>query len=792
MKYNLSRIAEICNGTLRGGDRTVEGISTDSRNSAVGGDSLFVAIAGRNHDGHQFIKQLYEQGWRSFMVERWVEGVFPYASFVKVDNAVDALQALASDYRSGFAGKVVGITGSNGKTVVKEWIAQMMPPEVKLFRSPRSYNSQIGVPLSILMMDLKEDIALIEAGISTAGEMEKLQRVIRPDIGIITTLGEAHQDGFSSIEEKLDEKLKLFEGTPTVLYNSAYPEIGDRLRRMEPPRKLIDARVNEPDHHGFSDRASRENAAMAITLCRLLAPEHMPPIGQNDDLLHRLSSVAMRLEVKEGLSGSLIVNDSYNSDINSLGIALDYLANVCGGRPRMVVLSDILQSGMTGADLYGRVARMLRDSGVASVVGVGGEISRYSHLFDIPARFFPTTESYMADVDYLSIEGQAILLKGNRAAGFERLDHAFALRTHTTTLEVDLDAMVHNLNWHRAKLAHGTRIMAMVKASSYGHGTFEVAQMLQHEGVSYLAVAFADEGVLLRRRGITMPIVVLNADAGSFDLMVAHRLEPEIYNYASLEDFCALLRRYSETGYPIHIKLDTGMHRLGFDDKQIYRLTDLLEQNSKLLRVRSLFSHLAAADEPRHDDFTRIQISNFESMSVTVMAALKYPVLRHIANSAGIERFPEAAYDMCRLGIGLYGVGSPELRPVGRLMSRIVQVKRLAAGESVGYGRDTVLQADTRLAVVPIGYADGLDRHLGEGHWAMEVNGKPAPTVGRVCMDTCMIDVTDIEAAEGDRVTIYGGDGDYSVSAVARQLGTIPYEVMTRIDDRVKRVYLKE
>ncbi len=788
MKYALSEMAAVCGGVLAGRDITAGSVFSDSRAALPGGVPLFAAIAGRNHDGHAYIGELYRRGVRAFMVERDVEaGDYPDAGFVRVANSVTALQALAADWRSRFKGTVVGITGSNGKTVVKEWAAALAPAGVTLFRSPKSYNSQIGVPLSLLMAAGDEDVVLVEAGISQPGEMARLAAVVRPDVGIITTLGDAHQENFSSHEEKAAEKLQLFAGVRTIIYNSAYPLVENALREAYPQARLFDAACETEAREIFGDEASRQNAAAAVALWDVLGYDHTSTVAR----LASLQPVAMRLELKEGINDSLIVNDSYNSDINSLAIALDYLAGVAGGRPQTLVLSDILQSGFAERELYTRVGQMVARSGVDRLVGIGERIRLHADMFDVPhADFHPTTEAYLAAMGRDDFAGRAVLVKGNRSSQFERLTHALESKSHTTVLEIDLDAMIHNLNVHRAMLPSGVRVMAMVKAAGYGNGSHEVAAMLQHQGVEYLAVAFADEGVALRRRGITIPIVVLNADADSFGLMIDNGLEPEIYNFESLAGFAAALGSRGERSYPVHIKLDTGMHRLGFEESDMLRLIAELERLSGLVRVSSVFSHLACADEPEHDEFTLGQIALFDKMS----SRLSGNPIRHIANSAGIARFPQAVFDMVRLGIGLYGICEPRLclRPVSMLRSRIVQVKELAEGETVGYGREGVVRGTMRVAVIPVGYADGLDRRLGNGQWKALVGGEPVPTIGRISMDTCALDVTGTDVRVGDEVVIFGPTPGHTVEDMAHVLGTIPYEVMTSVDARVKRIFIKE
>ena len=788
MKYTLSEIAAVCGGELTGRDGAVGSVTVDSRGSLAGADTLFVGVAGRNHDGHDYIEELYRRGVRAFLVERDMAAL-PDAGFVRVASAVDALQALAADWRRRFKGTVVGITGSNGKTVVKEWAAALAPYGMKIFRSPKSYNSQIGVPLSVLMIEGDEAVAIIEAGVSQAGEMARLAAVVRPDIGIFTTLGDAHQENFSSLEEKAKEKALLFTGARTIIYNSAYPTVGEVLRRTG--AQLVDAAAWEKTAaRSFADAASRQNAAAAAALWNELG---YPEATLRLDMLQ---PVAMRLELREGAGNSLIVNDTYNSDINSLAIALDYLRSVSGGRPQMLVLSDILQSGLPERELYERVARLVAQSEVERVVGIGERIGRHADLFtalpDVRTDLYPNVEAYLAASETLA--GFAILLKGNRDARFERLAHALESRTHTTVLEIDLDAMTHNLNAHRALLKPKTHLMAMVKASGYGNGLHEVAAMLQHHGVDYLAVAFADEGSALRLRGITLPIVVLNADADSFALMIAEGLEPEIYNFESLAAFAAELRRHGERAYPVHIKLDTGMHRLGFGAEEVTRLGDELSALGDLMRVSSVFSHLACADDPSQDDFSRSQIALFANLSGSLAARLGYAPLRHIANSAAMERFPDAQFDMVRLGIGLYGIGSHALglHPVGTLRTRVVQVRSLSDGETVGYGREGLVHGSASVAVLPVGYADGLDRRLGNGRWSVLVGGRPAPTIGRISMDTCAIDVTGLSVQTGDEAVVFCGASGHTVEDMARALDTIPYEIMTGIDARVKRIFVKE
>lgn len=786
MRYFLSDIARICGGELVGEDLLVTSVVTDSRTSVFAAEALFVAMCGKNHDSHDYVPEMLQRGVQAFMVERdntaWLaEGV----GYVRVNNSIEALQQLAAAHRRSFIGRVVGITGSNGKTIVKEWIARSLPADTKLFTSPMSYNSQLGVALSLLMIEGDEDVAIIEAGISEVGEMQRLESMIQPDTVVFTSIGDAHQSNFSSLEEKIREKLILARNAACLIYHSHYSELQPIISQVVSPNcRVVDAADVQCDTLSQNDVIAIDSQ-LVKTLCREVGYE-----------CHNVEyrDMAMRLEVKEGIAGSKIINDSYNSDINSLTIALEMLSEVALGGRKVAIVSDILQSGMSDEQLYARVAALVNRAGVDLLIGVGEKISSYAHFFESPMRFYATTDELLLALRQEDIADSTVLLKGNRSSHFERVCHRFEQRSHTTVLEVNLAAMTHNISYFRRHLPKNHKLVAMVKASSYGAGDVEVAQLLQHQGINYLAVAFADEGITLREKGITMPIVVLNADAGSFDKMVSYSLEPEIYSFTSLKEFSRSVERYGHSSYPIHLKLDTGMHRLGFVEEDMAQLIDMLKVN-RYVKVASIFAHLACADMPEQDEYTRGQIELFDKLSMMVANSLPYKVLRHTANSAAIERFPEAAFDMCRLGLGLYGYGychNEELQVVSTLRSRVVQLRCRKAGESIGYARSQVLERDSLIATIPVGYADGLDRHLGSGAWSMLVAGKPAPIVGRVCMDSCMIDVTDIEGVqEGSEVLIFSANQGNTAEDMARVLGTIPYEIISTVASRVKRVYVK-
>ena len=783
MQFLLSQIAQICSAKHYGADCTVSSFITDSRTTSSTTSALFVAMRGVNHDAHDYINDMVERGVRAFIVEH--EVVLPDGcGAVVVDNALKALQKLAAFRRDNFEGHVVAITGSNGKTTVKEWIAQSLPQNAKLYRSPRSYNSQLGVALSLLMMPDDAQIALIEAGISQEGEMASLESMIAPQTVLFTSIGDAHQSNFRSLEDKICEKIYLAKSAERIIYNSEYRQLAAAIEERYYDRSLVDCALEQVDN--LPDGVWEGNARLVYAFCRTFgfaAPD-----------FSQLQPLSMRLEVKQGVDDALIIDDSYSCDIDSLTIALDYLNSVAQSRRKVVILSDILQSELSEDILYTHVAQKMVQCGVELLIGVGSGIMAQASAFTMQSRFFATTECLLENIEQIDIANSAVLIKGNRESRTERISHRLELKSHTTVLEVNLSAMERNINYFRSLMSPETKLVAMVKASSYGAGETEVAQMLAKQGVDYLAVAFADEGAELRAGGVKLPIVVLNADDNSFDTMVAAHLEPEIYSLRSLDAFAFVAR--GERSYPIHIKLDTGMHRLGFGEEDIDTLLERLDRYSDTIHVASIFTHLCVADDPSQDEFTKTQIALFDRLSSRIAEHLGYPVLRHAAASAAIVRFPEAHFDMCRLGLGMYGYGfehNDNLEPVSTLSTRIVQIRTLEAGQTVGYGRAGELTRTSRIATIPVGYADGLDRHLGCGRWSMIVGGQSAPTVGRICMDSCMIDVTDIaDVKEGDRVTIFSAERGNSAEDMAMTLDTIPYELLTSVSKRVKRVYIYE
>lgn len=750
MNYTLTQIAEIVGGTLHGEQKTVCTIAIDTRIASSDAQMLFVALTGAQRDGHTYLEAAAKKGISAALVERlpsnWERLMM---SFVVVADTLSALQTLAAHHRSTFKGEVVAITGSNGKTVVKEWFCQLWDEKNgRLFRSPRSYNSQIGVALSLLMISGDEKVAVIEAGISMRAEMERLEAMIRPTIGVLTNIGSAHAENFNSSQEQLAEKLRLFAHCPKIIR-------GDQLQ------------YPTIDEHNLA-----------------IVNQIYSTLGITPLVVETLLPVALRLEVQQGILGSEVINDSYNNDLLSLSAALDFARRQSTRRSLMLVISDIEQSGLNCDELYTRLAAIVRQYRVDSLIGVGRQMRSHASLFEgLAAQFYGSTEELLSSIDPSVFAASTVLIKGARSFRLEQLSSRIEERTHTTTLEVNLSRMVENLNRYRAIAGSGCRVMAMVKASGYGTGTLTVARTLLDAGASILAVAFADEGVTLRRGGISSPIVVLNSDPGSFAVMIDNHLEPEIYSFASLHSYIGEIRKAGITAAPIHVKIDTGMHRLGFMADQIAQLGDELAAQ-RHVQVASIFTHLAASEEPAQDDFTRSQIAQFDQMSSAIVNKIGYRPALSIANTAGTERFATARRDIVRVGIGLY-------RDVVTLATKITQIKQIPAGDTIGYNRRTRAQSEMTIAIIPIGYADGMDRHLSCRAAKVAINGTLCDIVGSICMDTTIIDITKIahQTKEGDRVEIIG-PASQSAADLASIVGTIDYEILTSISPRIKRLYV--
>ena len=794
MNYELKNIASIIGAKTMVNDqwstvnekRTIDWLLTDSRSLCYPESTLFFALRTDRGNGHHYIADLYQRGVRAFVVSEEPQGDFPNASFLVVPDTLQALQHLAAHHRSRFDIPVVGITGSNGKTLVKEWLYQLLAPDFTVTRSPRSYNSQIGVPLSVWGLWEKTEVALFEAAISQRNEMAALERIIKPTIGIFTCLGSAHQENFSSMEEKCSEKLLLMADAKVIIYPAGDAVIEKCIREANLKGKLVACHS--------TGNAFEDNKA----LCRAVCQE----MGLDDDIieerLRALEPVAMRLEVKDGQNDCTLINDSYNSDLSSLDIALDFMNRrpEKEGRERTLILSDILQSGVEPHALYTQLADLLIGRGVNNLIAVGGIISAHMDCFarlQGCRRFFPNTDALLASDTLSELQHQLVLIKGARSFHFERITDRMEKKVHETILEVNLSAIVKNLNHYRSFMKPETKMVCMVKADAYGAGAVEVAKTLQDHNVDYLAVAVADEGVTLREKGITQGIMVMNPEMSSFSTLFQYHLEPEIYGFRLLDALIHAAEHEGITNFPVHIKLDTGMHRLGFDpEKDMPLLIERLHRQTALI-PRSVFSHFVGSDSEDFDAFSELQYTRFLSGAERLQEAFPYPILRHICNSAGIERFPERQLDMVRLGLGLYGIDSCDNRTihnVSTLRTTILQIHDVKAGESVGYSRRTVLERDSRIASIPIGYADGLNRLLGNRHGFCLVNGKKAEYVGNICMDVCMIDVTGIPCEEGDLVTIFG-EG-LSPSELASRCGTIPYEILTGIAPRVKRIFFED
>lgn len=798
---------------------------TDSRKLVSADQSLFFAIKGDRYNGHEFINELYEAGVRSFVITK-KEAILPgvKANYLLVKDALQALQQLAAWYRKQFVLPVISVTGSNGKTIVKEWLYQLLREDYNIVRSPKSYNSQVGVPLSVWQITNENNLGIFEAGISKPGEMEYLQKIIQPTIGVFTNIGTAHDENFKDHQLKVSEKMKLFASVSKLIYCRDYSSIHDAVMNngileasvsvftwsRKTRADLQIGRINRKEHETelqgiyknefisiripFIDDASIENAihCWALLLFLEIDPEL---ISQRMELL---SPVAMRLEMKEGINNCSVINDSYNSDLGSLTIALDFMNQQKQHRRKTVILSDILQSGKDEKYLYGKVSELLQQKGVARLIGIGASLQRQQDVFDLEKRFYKDTDEFLSDLNYGAFNNETILIKGARSFGFERVSRALQQKAHETILEINLNAIVHNLNLFKSRLKPETKLMVMVKAFSYGSGSFEIANVLQFHRADYLAVAYADEGVELRKTGITLPIMVMNPEEQSFDAMISYKLEPEIYSFRILNHFTEALRRRGHehgTGkFPVHLEFDTGMRRLGFEENELNELIVRLK-NNKQIRIATVFSHLVASDEQEHDAFTKQQIDLFSRMSESLISHFNYPIVRHILNSSGILRFPEAQFDMVRLGIGLHGIAATtheqrQLQMVATLKTTISQIKHLKAGDTVGYSRKGVAQKEMTIATVGIGYADGLSRRLGNGVGQMLVQGHLVPIVGSVCMDMTMIDVTGIQVREGTEVIVFGQQP--SILDIAAQTNTIAYEVLTGISERVKRVYFQE
>lgn len=807
------QIAQLLGGEVisAGQDTTIDTYFFDSRRALFTSNSLFLAISGKNNDGHHFIGQLYEAGVRNFMVEKRISPL-PGANILFVPHVITALQAIAAHHRRQFQYPVLAITGSNGKTILKEWLGQTLSRKFNLVKSPKSYNSQLGTPLSVLRMQPDNTFAVFEAGISKPGEMQRLKEVLQPTLGVFTTLGPAHDEGFESREQKAREKWRLFADAEWVVYcrdhdmvNQSRPQNVKTFTWGKSPEadlrilsssqtqtgSSITLQHNQATHQfemPFFDKASVENAMHLIAVLIKL---------DFDDIfiqesLKELKSVPMRLEVKRGINQTTIIDDTYNNDLAGLQTALEFLNNQSRNTRKVLILSDILQAGNSGAALP-ELITMINNAGIDQVYGIGPLLTQTGDRIHADKEFFMTTEEFLSRISPDRFFGETILIKGARPFQFEKISNFLSEKIHGTKLEVNLDALSHNLNYYKSLLKPDVKIMVMVKAFAYGSGSVEVAHLLQFHQVDYLAVAYADEGIELRRQGISAPILVMNTTSDGFEKLIKYRLEPEIFSVRQLKSLIQFLNR-AKTPCPIHLKIDTGMKRLGFEWEEMDLVMKLVAGHP-YIKVQSAFTHLAGADEERHNEFSLQQLALFQKHIDKIKDALNYTPLFHALNSPGIIRFPEYQYDMVRLGVGLYGHEScgmrqEKLRPVGTLKTEISQIKKVKKGDTIGYGRKGRAERDATIATIAIGYADGFSRAFGNGRMTVNVGGRPAPLIGNICMDMSMIDITGIDAQEGDEVVIFGESP--TIQDLAAVLGTIPYEVLTSVGERVKRVYFSE
>ncbi len=820
MKIAIKQVQDILKskGEILFPDALIQWISIDSRSLQNNNSTLFFALVGDNHNGHDYITELSSNGVRNFVISQIPNPKPADCNFIVVPNTLVALQDLAAFYRRQFSIPVIAITGSNGKTIVKEWLSYLFAPDYSVIKSPKSYNSQVGVPLSVFGMNSYHDLGIFEAGISTISEMPQLQKILQPTIGVLINIGSAHDQGFESKKQKIHEKIQLFKSCKTFIYKKdtlveevlfaekaiskdtvyfSWSTIDKSatvfIDRIDSHNKITTVRfLYKNESHSvvipFIDKASIENA---ITCLVVLLSQNIE-ITTIQQRISDLYPVQMRLQVKPAINNCTLIDDSYSNDLQSLTIALDFLEQQKQHKYKTIIISDIEQSGLSKEELYSVLWNQLNENNIQKIITVGKEISSYLKQYK-EVSFFETTDALINDISNLSFENQTILVKGARNFQFEKVVKALEYRKHETVLEVNLDAITHNLNFYKSRLQPTTKIMVMIKAFGYGNGGYELAKLLSYHRVDYLGVAFADEGIALKEAGINTPIMVMNPEISSFRSIVQHQLEPEIYNFRGLQAFLKVANELELKSYPIHIKLDTGMHRLGFESKDVDELIAVLS-STKVVQIKSILSHLAASDSLTYQDFTQNQIEGFDQMATKLAQSTACQPIKHIANTSGIINYPQAHFDMVRLGIGLYGIGyteieNIELQNVSTLKSVISQIKDIPVGDSVGYSRMFVAQKSMRTATVPIGYADGVSRLLSNQKGYIYINNCKAPIVGNVCMDMLMVDVTDINCQEGDEVIIFGEQ--LSTKELALNQNTIPYEILTRISHRVKRIFYR-
>ena len=826
LKYNLQDINVMLGGTFLQYKKNtdIKYLAIDSRNISFPQETLFFALQGPRRNGHSFIQNAYNDGVRNFVISKKIKTeTFEQANFILVDDTIQALQKLTMHHRESFHIPIIGVTGSNGKTIVKEWLYTLLEDDLNIVKSPKSYNSQIGVPLSIWQMDTNHEMGIFEAGISEVGEMEKLQAIIKPDIVIFTNIGPAHQSGFISTTQKIQEKLKLFGDSGMLIYCRDHEKIHQVLFNAKQTIRTLcwTSKQNEAadihfnltkqlkhtevkaTYHGssfnfklpFVDESSIENALHCC--CVLLCDSSYHDDEILNEKLALLNAMPMRLELKAGINNCTLIDDTYNTDYESLKIALDFQEQQNSHLKNTLVLTDIFQSGKSKAKLYTEIANLINEKNISRLIGIGPKIKKHQDKFKVKDKvFFNKTKSFYKKIDQFKFNGECILFKGARKFKLESIVNALSQKLHRTSLEVNLNTITDNLNVYKNKLKSSTKIMAMVKAFSYGAGTFEIANTLQFNKVDYLAVAYTDEGVALRKAGIKSPIMVLNPDSNTYKPLLKYNLEPEIYSLSQIELLSSFLKK-SKNKKPlkIHLNIDTGMNRLGFDIDDVSLLIDRLKHETNF-EVASIFSHLASSEDKTESKFTNQQITTFKKAARDIERQLKIKTLKHILNSNGISNYGKHQMNMVRLGIGLYGIDGTDklqdqLRLVSKLKTYIAQIKEIKMGETIGYGRVGKAEKDMQIATVCIGYGDGLPRLVGNNKFAMNIAGQSASIVGNVCMDMCMLDVTDLKnVKEGDEVIVF--DSVETLNALANAAQTIPYEILTNIAQRVKRVYYKD
>ncbi|HEY8400030.1 MAG TPA: bifunctional UDP-N-acetylmuramoyl-tripeptide:D-alanyl-D-alanine ligase/alanine racemase [Cytophagaceae bacterium] len=817
---DFQKLGEITQGDIisYSGNFFIKNIFLDSRKPMASAGSVFFAVKGERHDGHRYIKELYQKGVKQFVVEKHAllnPADFPQANILQVNNSIQALQQVASYHRSLFQLPVIAITGSNGKTIVKEWLSQLLTKDFTIVKSPKSYNSQIGVPLSVWEINKSHNLGIFEAGISQPSEMEKLADILRPTYGVLTNIGTAHDSGFKDRKEKIREKLKLFKDCRMVFYNKDYSGVEEELQKYDCQKFSwswngnADMTVMKAGYTGsgtllkitspegsfdlnvpFRDNASLENIIHCIAVLLYFKID----FAEVQNRVRSLQPIAMRLELKEAVNGSYIIDDTYNNDLAGLHMALDFLGQQKQRAKKTLILSDLLESGLEEQEMYKSISEVLKEKGVDRVIGIGPVILKNKNVFPSSATFYASTEDFINSIQEKTFEDELILVKGARVFQFEKIIRKLQNKVHGTVLEINLDALSSNLNYYRSRLKPDTKIMVMVKAFAYGSGSNEVASLLEFHRVDYLAVAYADEGVQLRQNGITTPIMVMNPSYQTLENIMHYNLEPEIYSLKIARELQEYMKKNNHPSCKIHLKIDSGMHRLGFEKEDLEGLIEWLKQNPQI-EVASVFTHLAGADGAEFNDFSKEQVQRFEFMANCIEEVLGYKVIKHALNSAGIVRFPDFQFDMVRLGIGLYGVEANQmeqekLQTVGTLKTIISQIKRVAPGESVGYSRKGKVEKATTIATIAIGYADGFDRRFSNGKGKVLINNKLCPVIGNVCMDMTMVDITGVNANEGDEVIVFGKD--LPIYEIANEIGTISYEILTGVSERVKRVFYTE